>query len=302
MHIEPFPDIAPKAATSRLAHWTCVLTSALLFILPIHIFLCLLDFFVGHLISPFLIENARFRTFILVVLIYVILTFIIGSFRKVPWFSLAPIFIAILWKALLFIPLPGIYSNKTIDLLGTILLLGAWAITLIQNRARFGNWLIPESLFEPMHFSFRRTLLTMSLKLFVFLPAGVIGIVLSLCLMTDWRTKGFVQLRKEGLSTQSRIYKRDNHYVYLLPTSPIASPNFYQKLFDKIPVTDAVLLPESISDKKNILKGLFNYNQVANSIELTSLTDFSREIPLPIPVQKEETDISDFSPKTQLFM
>lgn len=221
----------------------------------------------------------------------------VSSYRRLPWKTLRPALLATIWTGSAFLPLPGLLSLKNSEFVGTLLNLVIAAWTFASIRRKHGNWLIPETHFAGVQFSLRRTFIGFAVKLFVILPAYIYYLAISCFWMVEWRGKGFIHLRPHGLTTESRVYKLENKFVFLLPTVHVGERDFYEKLLKDVPKENVILLPEGVTDRNHILKSRFSYAVPARAAGLSEQPDFSTR--LPIAKRHYDLDVSDFSASTQ---
>ena len=220
------------------------------------------------------------------------------SYRKTPWRLIAFPLLFAFWGSLAFVPLPVIIPSEKIFRFAAYaqLLLAGGCAWNIRSRFPSSRWLIPVQAFECCTFSMSRVAWATLIKIFVVCP--VLLMYLGACLV--WSigrmSHGFITIREDGLYTEKRVYDYQGRKIHLLPTVHIASPDFYGNLIRDLPQTEAVILPEGVTDRNKLIRDGLDYSGPADSVGLAtqpSLVDLSK-----LAFRACDVDVSEFSKST----
>lgn len=233
-----------------------------------------------------------------VTLLFILQIFLISSYRFLPWIEMGPALALTCWSRFLYLPLPGILAWHNVEFVGALLQTAGALANLAWIWGRWKSLGFPAEAFADASFSMARTCKALALKLLFFLPAALAYVAVSCALMLEWRSEGFIKLRPRGLYVESRIYQRDQKFVHLLPTVHIASPDFYNQLFEGTPKAKSRLLPEGVSDRKSLLKHRLSYAAAAKAAGLSEQPRFAGKIPSDVFLC--DADLSEFSESTLL--
>lgn len=222
----------------------------------------------------------------------------IGSYKRTPWDLVFVQLIFIFWGSLVFIPLPAFFSLEKIMRFAGLAQLAVAGACAIAIRTRFPNrpWQIPIQAFENSTFSLARLVWSTLAKLFIVGPILVGGICVTLVWSLEKVSHGFISIRRDGLYTEKRIYDYAGKEIHLLPTVHIASPNFYESLIRELPKTETVILPEGVTDRRNLIRDGIDYSGPAESTGLStqpSFVDLSK-----VAFRACDVDVSEFSEST----
>jgi hypothetical protein len=233
------------------------------------------------------------------VLLAVLVTLIVCSYRRMDWEILLPALFLTFWKAFYFLPLPAYFSWSGLELWGALAQVLAGCATFLALRRRSGgaSFLFPREATCFAEFSWARTGLTLATKLFLVLPALFAYLLLSGQILVREYSSGFLEITTVGIFTEARIYEQSGRKIYLLPTIHIASPAFYEALMDGLPEKSSVILPEGVTDQKGLMKAALDYSGAAESVGLTAQPDLTVQHKSHA-VLRCDADISDFSPGT----
>lgn len=188
----------------------------------------------------------------------------------------------------------------------------AWAISLCQVLFAFGmlrviqgggklRWpLVGENLLAGRGFSWRNLVGFVGVNVFVLGPAVVVYLAVCASLALAHFSDGFLALRPGGLTVQVRNYVRaDGKTIRLIPMSHIADAAFYQRVEQSFP-TNAIILLEGVTDRRNLLTNKISYQRAAASLGLTEQVKEFR------PTQGElvpaDVDVEQFSTQTIGFL
>ncbi|MEI6714767.1 MAG: hypothetical protein WCO60_13505 [Verrucomicrobiota bacterium] len=287
-----YPDEQPSSGS----RWFCLVTNLFLLGFLLHGILAFTAFLTALPLPFRTINLLRDLSFLGTAGLMIILILLIGSYRQFPWGALVPSFVTVVWIGSYYMPLPGILEWKNTEFVGSIITIIVSIWTFMRVRQFHGNWFIPEPAFTRVKFSLARTFRSILVKLFILVPAYIVFVSVSCFWMLEWRGHGFIHIRAEGLTTETRVYKSGDKSVYLLPTVHIAAGAFYNKLLSDVPKQRAVVLPEGVTDKKKLLESGLSYKGAAQSTGLAEQPDFRKL--LPSDGRHYDSDVSDFSPDT----
>jgi hypothetical protein len=233
------------------------------------------------------------------VLLAVLVTLIVCSYRRTDWKILLPALFVTFWRAFCFLPLPAYFSWHSLELCGALsqTLAGSAIILGLRKRSGGASFLFPPEATCFAEFSWARTGLTVATKLLVVLPALFVYLLLSAQILVREYSSGFLEVTPAGIFTEARIYEQNGRKVYLLPTIHIASPAFYETLMDGLPEKSSVILPEGVTDQKGLIKAAIDYSVAADSVGLAAQPDLTVQHKNHA-VLRCDADMSDFSPGT----
>ena len=220
------------------------------------------------------------------------------SYKKTPWRLVLLPLIFVFWGSLVFIPLPAFVSLEKIFRfagLAQLMVVGGCFWTM---RTRFPNrpWQIPSQVFAGSTFSIARVFWSTLIKIFIVAPSLIVGICISLVWTLEKVSNGFISIRSDGLYTEKRIYDYDGREIHLLPTVHIASPDFYANLIRELPKSETVILPEGVTDRKNLIRDGLDYSGPAESAGLSTQPSFVEMSKLAF--RPCDVDVSEFSEST----
>jgi hypothetical protein len=224
----------------------------------------------------------------------------VGSFRNLPWRPLAPALLLSLWQGFLYIPLPALFfgSNALLFLTaGVRLCVGCATLFQLRRASAGSSFLFQSKQWSECRFSMGRTFAGFALKLLVLLPCLILYLAWSAQWMLSKMSRGFLHIDSGGLYTEARDYQKDGKIIHLLPTVHIATPAFYETLMESLPASQLVVLPEGVTDRKQLMKARLDYHAAADSVGLSTQPDLveKRKGPASEPC---DADVSDFSPPT----
>jgi len=233
-------------------------------------------------------------------LLSLVVLLLIGSFRGLPWRPLAPALFLSVWQGCFYLPLPALsLGTRSLLLLfaGVHLMVGVATLLYLRRASAGKSFLFQGAQWLGCKFSWARTAWAFALKLLILLPCFVLYLVWSAQWMITKISHGFIQINASGLYTEARDYEKDGRIIHLLPTVHIAAPAFYDTLMESLPVSQLVVLPEGVTDKKNLLKARLDYTSAADSVGLSTQPDLVRKSKQPA-TQECDADLGDFSPAT----
>jgi hypothetical protein len=233
------------------------------------------------------------------VLLGVLVTLILCSYRRTAWKILVPALFLTFWKAFYFLPLPAYFSWHSLELGGALSQTVAGSATILGLRKRSGgtSFLFPPEATCFAEFSWARTGFTLATKLFLVLPALFVYLLVSAQILVREYSSGFLEVTPSGIFAEARIYEQNGRKIYLLPTIHIASPSFYETLMDGLPEKSSVILPEGVTDQKGLMKTAIDYSGAADSVGLAAQPDLTVQHKNHA-VLRCDADVSDFSPVT----
>lgn len=219
-------------------------------------------------------------------------------YRGTPWRILAVPLLFVFWASIAFLPLPAITSSEKLFRFAAYTQLLIAALSFWATRIRFsgGHWMIPAEAFVGIAFSMSRMVSATLIKLFVLCPILIIYLGACVVWSLDRMSHGFITIDEGGLYTEKRVYDYHGKKIHLLPTVHIASPDFYGNLIRDLPRTNAVILPEGVTDQKKLIQNGLDYSGPADSVGLTtqpSLVDLSN-----LAFRACDVDVSAFSQST----
>lgn len=231
------------------------------------------------------------------VLFSTLLVLVASTYEKTPWRAFLPLLLIYAWGSVAFLPLPLYTGMSALTLISLNFQTLGVAFCIMQVRKTFGSrFLFPETAFFECRFSWRHCALA----------HGVLGAatVLMLCgsvvlgvFTLEKLTGGFLRIRPSGVYTETAVYLFKNSTLHLLPSVHVATPGFYEELVKHMPTEKAVLIPEGVTDHKNLTPNGIDHAVAAKSVGLTPqphLEDLQK-----IDVHRCDADVSDFSKETQ---
>jgi hypothetical protein len=222
----------------------------------------------------------------------------ISSYRKTPWHMVLLPLIFVFWGSLVFIPLPAVVSLEKIFRFAGLAQLMVAGGCFWTMRMRFPDcpWRIPAKIFEGNTFSIARLFCSTLIKVFIVGPILIIGICVSLVWSLEKISHGFISISGDGLYTEKRVYDYEGKEIHLLPTVHIASSDFYANLIRELPKNETVILPEGVTDRRNLIRDGLDYSGPAESAGLStqpSFVDISK-----LAFRSCDVDVSEFSDST----
>lgn len=134
----------------------------------------------------------------------------------------------------------------------------------------------------------------------VLAPAVAAYLVVCASLAVDHLSGGFLDLSTTGLTARAKAYTRgDGRTIHLIPMMHVGERRFYQQVAESFP-TNAVILLEGVTDRRNLLKHGLSYNRMATSLGLAEQREhFGPERGKP---RRADVDVEQFSPETIEFL
>ena len=293
------PDAPPNSAPTGQAGWLGQIFNGYLLAFTAEGLLNLLHRAFPTGLAGTLLGTANAVAGFCSVLLAVLVTLLVCSYRRTHWKILLPALFLTFWKAFYFLPLPAYFSWHSLELWGALAQMLAGSATLLMLRRRSGgaSFLFPREATCFAQFSWVRTGLTLATKLFLVLPALFAYLLLSAQILVREYSSGFLEVTPVGIFTEARIYEQSGRKIYLLPTIHIASPAFYETLLDGLPEKSSVILPEGVTDQKGLMKAALDYSGAADSVGLKAQPDLTVQHKSHA-VLRCDADVSDFSPGT----
>jgi hypothetical protein len=221
----------------------------------------------------------------------------LSTFENTPWRPFAPLLLVYSWGSFGFLPLPVFTGFDHLEEVSLVLQFLGIAYCAWKVRGQFGTaFLLPDSAFFASRFCWAHCVRAHALL-------GVASVALmgaAVCLgvfTLEHQSGGFLRVRPSGVYTEARVYEMQEARIYLLPSVHIAHPTFYNRLMQQMPVENAVILPEGVTDKKGILRHGIDHSVAAKSVGLTEQPPLAD--PRKMAIHNCDADISDFQPRTQ---
>jgi hypothetical protein len=285
------PELPAPAPVRKRGAWIGFIFNAYL--------LCFLADSLLALASPVLGDVPHTLAGSAAMLLALLVFLIIGSYRNLPWKPLWIPLLFSLWEGCLFLPLPAFVDIKPL-LFATAAAKSLISIgTFLHLRKSSGgeSVIFREQQWAEAQFSLARTFGATAIQLLVLLPALMGYLVWSGQLMVRKISRGFIQIDATGLYTEARDYEKNGKVIHLLPTVHIATPAFYDTLMASLPESDLVVLPEGVTDRKNLMKAHLDYSVAADSVGLQTQPNLAGKRKEPA-LKPCDADVSDFSPST----
>jgi hypothetical protein len=224
----------------------------------------------------------------------------VSAYENTPWRPFIPLILVYAWGSIAFLPLPAYTGVHALVPVSVALQALATAHCIRSIRNSFGTRvLLPSNAFFGSRFSWGHCLrahLVLGGASLAFLGGALLLAVFSL----EKLTAGFLRIRPSGVYTETRSYHFKGSTLHLLPSVHIATPAFYEQLVRHFPSEGSVLLPEGVTDRKNVLPKGIDHSVSAKSVGLTpqpQITEIRKTA-----VRACDVDVSDFSPKTQALL
>ncbi len=231
------------------------------------------------------------------------LYFLVGGMRGFPKRVVLPLIIFTIWRGLFFaLPLPIFLGIQNMLLLLSIVQLGIGIATLVILRQSDENrgWLHSRSDFEQLMFRWERLFGFVAANVILIIPLVGVYLAVSLSLAISHLSQDFLHLGFRGISVETRTYLYEGKNIILLPTAHIAQAGFYDKSVKPLPVKNTVVIPEGVTDKKELLKDGLDYKELASSMGLEAQDN--RIIVADRRTELCDVDISEFSRGTIDFL
>jgi hypothetical protein len=180
------------------------------------------------------------------------------------------------------------------------LLLATGILYWVQGGLRFRWPLVDEAQLSGRLFTWWNLTAFLLVNALVLLPGAIAYCILCLTLAVDHYSEGFLALRPAGLSVQVRDYARsDGKTIQLIPMAHLGESSFYRELAASFP-TNATLLMEGVTDRRNLLTNRISYQRMANSL---GLAEQQREFkPTGRRQVPADVDVEQFTPNTIGFL
>lgn len=220
-----------------------------------------------------------------------------SCYEKTPWRAFLPLALVYLWGSVVFVPLPAYTGMEGLIPISLVFQTLGVVFCIRQVRRTFGaRFLFPEAAFFECRFSWRHCALAHAV-----LGAASIAIVcisVALAVFTlEKVTGGFLRIRPSGVYTETGVYAFKGSTLHLLPSVHIANSAFYGELLHRMPTEKAVLIPEGVTDSKNVIPKGIDHAATAKSLGLTPqprLEEIQK-----IDIHRCDVDVSEFSAQTQ---
>lgn len=183
----------------------------------------------------------------------------------------------------------------------------SWLLSLVQvllglgvvvglRRGTSARRLIPEDRIGGKAFGWLNLSVFVLANLCVVLPGVLLYLAWCGSMAVDHFSGGFLALRADSLTVQSRKYERpDGKSIQLIPMMHIGEPGFYQKVLKSVP-TNSVILLEGVTDKQNLLKQKISYERMATSLGLSE--QHEEFDPVQRRTRQADVDVAQFSERS----
>jgi hypothetical protein len=290
-------SLAPPGEKALISSdWKCGVFNAYLFSIPLGGLFGLFDLlYPRNALLHFCNVFVGFTQICLAILIVLL----ISSYRFLRWKWLAPLLLLTFWESFYLLPLPAYYQWQYIAIGGCMaeITLGLRTMAALKRTNPKGLPCFSIESTRLCEFSWKRTFLSLFVKVFILVPLLIVYVVFSGQIYIREHSAGFIEITKEGVFTEARTYEKEGHNIYLLPTVHIATPAFYDSLMESLPEEKTVILPEGVTDLKGLLKAGLDYSARAESVGLSSQPDLTKRSK-NFAVMHVDCDVSEFSPAT----
>lgn len=192
-----------------------------------------------------------------------------GFNRHLPKIIFIPLLLWLIWALLDYWPLESVLGTGYHFYAGLIQLIFVLTLLNLNRLLNRRSLLLAAEQFSGPAFSFSRLLLFALINVII-LPLLLVLIGFSLTAgVIDSATGGFVRLKPNGLYMSERIYQRGDKSIHLVGMIHLARAQYYNQLQTAIPDGRTLILLEGVTDRQNLLKERFNYNNLAAYFGLT---------------------------------
>jgi hypothetical protein len=180
------------------------------------------------------------------------------------------------------------------------LLLGLGILWRIQGALRFRWPAVREEQLGCRPFSWMNLTSFVLVNGLVIPPAVMLYLAICASLAVDHFSGGFLTLSATGLAIRAKTYVRDDHKtVQLIPMMHIGEAAFYDRITKSMP-TNAFVLLEGVTDRKNLLKQELSYRRAAESLGLVEQKE--NLAPPQGRSRLADVDVEEFSERTIAFL
>lgn len=253
-----------------------------------------------------------------------LMAFVLLFVPQLPRLVLLPSIAYALWCAMGAPPL--MVSDETGPILSVLQLAVALG-SFVGVNMYGGRWLLFPYQLPARGHMLTRTLVALAI-VFLVLPTLAVTFVLSAFThQLETMSNRYVQFNASGIDVQETTLIKGDQTVYLVGMMHIGEPSAYNALFSSFPA-DALVMPEGVSDKENLLAGKFSYRRLARLLGLEQQPDVAavengtapgmagaepdsgetaHAAPTPQPqdrrhILRADVDVSDFKPVTLKFL
>ncbi len=159
------------------------------------------------------------------------------------------------------------------------------------------GWLLTNATLAGPDFSGRNSLVFFGGHLVLGPIALVLYLGVCLSLATEHLTGGFVHLDSRGVRAEEREYVRGDRSVHLIAMVHIGDRGYYEEVLAGLPVEDAVVLAEGVSDDQQLIPEGISYGKLASRLGL----DAQEQVPIDTGahlVEPADIDLSELSAST----
>jgi hypothetical protein len=180
------------------------------------------------------------------------------------------------------------------------LLLGVAVLAWLHRGFNIRMPLVSQTHLGARGFSWANLFLFVLANLFLLLPAIAVYLFLCAGMAVSHFSEGFIALKPNGLTVQTRKYVRnDGKTVQLVPMAHVAEADFYQNVSRSFP-TNALILMEGVTDQHHLLTNKITYTKMASTL---GLSEQQREFkPVETEAVRADVDVEQFSTNTIDFL
>ena len=198
-----------------------------------------------------------------------LMAFVLLFVPQLPRLVLLPSIAYALWCAMGAPPL--MVSDETGPILSVLQLAVALG-SFVGVNMYGGRWLLFPYQLPARGHMLTRTLVALAI-VFLVLPTLAVTFVLSAFThQLETMSDRYVQFNASGIDVQETTLTKGDQTVYLVGMMHIGEPSAYNALFSSFPA-DALVMPEGVSDKENLLAGKFSYRRLARLLGLEQQPD-----------------------------
>lgn len=161
-------------------------------------------------------------------------------------------------------------TGPILGVLQFALALGAFVLVNMHS----GRWLILPMRLKVKGYLVVRTLAALAVTLVVVPVLLVSGGLVAFAQQIEGMSDHYVQFTGHGVDVQETTLTKGGQTVYLVGMMHIGEPTAYDALFASFP-DRALVMPEGVSDRQNLLAGKFSYRRVARLLGLEQQPDIA---------------------------
>ncbi len=193
-----------------------------------------------------------------------------GINASIPKKYFFPLIFFLLWSIFTAQPLPLFFEEGSLNLVLSSLQLLISILIFTFIKLKSGSWLISDNSLPDFSFSIKNTLGFFTGNIIVLPAIILIAVFVSLQVLINHQTAGFLRLSTDGIYMKEKIYEKDNKEIKLIGMIHIGEDSYYKNLTESIPLASSILLAEGVSDKNNLIKHRFSTKGFAQTYGLSS--------------------------------